>query len=113
MLKIVCEKAQEIRIAHLSGSIDSSARAQFEEASSLQLHTSNLIIDLGGVHFMDSAGLAGLVGIIQGFKQAGQECILAAASPVVTKILKITAIDQLTSVESTMEKAFERLNVNS
>ncbi|MFN8009027.1 MAG: STAS domain-containing protein [Terriglobia bacterium] len=113
MLKIVCEKTNNIRIAHLSGSIDSSAQAQFEEASSLQLPTSSLIVNLEGVNFMDSAGLAGLVGVIRGFKQAGQECVLAAASPVITKILKITAIDQLTCVESTLEKAFEKLSENS
>jgi anti-sigma B factor antagonist len=109
-MKIICEKTRDIRIARLSGSIDSTARIQFEEAPCLQLHTTGVVIDLAGVDFMDSAGLAVLVGVIQGFKEAGQKCVLAAAPPVIMKILKITAIDQLTPVETTTEKAFERFN---
>ena len=108
-MKINCEETLRHVIVRLSGSVDMSAGAQFRESPFIGSHSNDLILDLSEVDFMDSAGLAALVLIIRAQKAAGKKCVLASPTPIVAKILKITAIHQLAPIEPSVESAIQLL----
>lgn len=111
-MKICCEKLEDVTIVKLTGCIDVLANSQFSASLDLQSRQDDLIIDLSGIAFMDSAGLGGLVLLIRNIKQCGGRCILASPPPLVLKILKVTAIHQMTRIEPSVEKALLSLKGN-
>jgi anti-sigma B factor antagonist len=108
-MNITCETTGDAMSARIDGSIDASAVAAFNQSPELQSKMRDIVIDLAGVDFMDSAGLGALVMLIRGYREAGRKCVLASAPPIVAKILKVTSIHQLTPVAPDMEQAFQLL----
>ena len=56
--------------------------------------TAHLVIDLGGVTFLDSSGLKVLVSTRKRAEQAGQSMSLVAVPRVVMRVLTVTALDK-------------------
>jgi anti-anti-sigma factor len=54
-----------------------------------------VVLDLGGVTFMPSLSLGGLIGLCQVFKARGQRLVLVNMEPPVRNILAITRLDRL------------------
>ena len=108
-MTITSETRDGFTVAHLSGSLDLPAGKQFRESAEIEARQSDLILDMAQVDYMDSAGLAALVLVIRGHKSAGKRCALAAPTPIVAKILKITAIHQLAPIEDSLEGAIRLL----
>ena len=55
----------------------------------------DLVIDLGNVEFIDSAGLGVLVGIYKRVKQRGQRVAVARAQPYVARVMRIIKLDRV------------------
>src|SRR5882672_4754707 len=108
-MTITFETLDGFAVAHLSGSLDSSAGKQFRESVQVEARRKDLILEMAQVDFMDSAGLAALVLVIRGQKSAGKRCALAAPTPIVAKILKVTAIHQLAPIEDSLGRALRLL----
>jgi anti-anti-sigma factor len=108
-MTITSETRDGFAVAHLSGSLDSPAGKHFRETPEIEARKTDLILDMAKVDFMDSAGLAALVLVIRGHKSAGKRCALAAPTPIVARILKITAIHQLAPIEDSLEGAIRVL----
>jgi anti-sigma B factor antagonist len=108
-MNITCEMQAGHSIAQLSGSLDMSAGAQFRGTECIEARNKDLILDLSRVDFMDSAGLAALVLVVRAYKSAGKRCVLAAPTPIVGRILKVTAVHQLAPVEDSVDKAVRLL----
>ncbi|MEU8224016.1 STAS domain-containing protein [Kribbella sp. NPDC048915] len=66
-----------------------------------------VVLDLSGVDFMDSSGLGVLVGAHKEAGNRGGALILAAPSPRVQKIFKVTRLHKVFSVHDTPEDAVE------
>lgn len=58
-------------------------------------HRGLLTVDLGELTFCDAAGLGALAKLAGHARQAGRELRLAAASPSVLKIMRITGMDSV------------------
>ncbi len=56
---------------------------------------SDVVIDLGNLEFIDSAGLGVLVGIYKRVKQRGQRVAVARAQPYVARVMKIIKLDRV------------------
>lgn len=108
-MTITSETRDGIAVARLSGSLDLPAGKQFRESAEIEARKNDLILDMAQVDYMDSAGLAALVLVIRGHKSAGKRCALAAPTPIVAKILKITALHQLAPIEESIEGAIRLL----
>lgn len=108
-MTIRSETRDGIAVARLSGSLDLPAGKQFRESAEIEARKNDLILDMAQVDYMDSAGLAALVLVIRGHKSAGKRCALAAPTPIVAKILKITALHQLAPIEESIEGAIRLL----
>ena len=111
-MTIITETRDGVTVAHLSGSLDMPAGKKFRETAEIEARTSDLILDMAQVDFMDSAGLASLVLVIRGYKSAGKRCALSAPSPIIAKILKMTAIHQLAPIEESLDTAIKLLKRN-
>lgn len=68
-----------------------------------------IVLDLGGVEFMDSSGLGVLVGAHKETAAHGGALVLAAASPRVHKIFKVTKLHKVFALYETVDKAVESL----
>ncbi len=108
-MNIHCEQHEHHLTVHITGAIDISAGSQFRELGLLDPRDTDLLIDLSQVEFLDSAGLAALVLVIRAHKSAGRVCVLAAPTPIVSRILKLTAIHQLVYISDTIEGATRHL----
>ena len=67
--------------------------------------TANLVIDLGGVTFLDSSGLKVLVSAKKRTEQAGKTMSLVAVPHVVMRVLTVTAMDKVFSIYDSVDDA--------
>lgn len=61
--------------------------------------TERLVIDLGGVEFIDSTALSVLVRALRRLRHAGGDLILRAPRPNARKILNLTGLDRVMTIE--------------
>lgn len=64
-----------------------------------------LVLDLAGLEFIASVGLATLVRVLKRARARGGDLYLAAPAPEVGRILRITRLDGVFSVYATAEEA--------
>ena len=64
-----------------------------------------LVIDLGGVEFLDSTGLGVLVADLTGPVEAGGSLSLVCPQERVLKLFRITGLDEVFTVYSTVDEA--------
>jgi len=81
----------------VSGELDLAAAEDFERAlrASLASADTELALDLGAVTFLDSSALAVLLRVASEAEARGRRLRLAAASPVVRRVIEIAAVDGL------------------
>lgn len=93
-----------VRIVEVTGEIDMLTSPQLREAL-IGLHdrgVTRMVVDLGGVDFLDSTGLGVLVGVLKRFRAHDGALLLAALHPNVHKVFEVT---QLASVFPIFETA--------
>jgi anti-sigma B factor antagonist len=84
-----------------TGDIDLAARPTVDGAlADLSDDGRNLIIDLDGVTFMDSTGLALLVDFHNQRERRGATLTVRSPPPIVRRILELTAVDQILRISS-------------
>ena len=64
-----------------------------------------LILDLGAVPFIDSAGIGALVNCFVSRQKNGRRLLLAAPSDMVQKLFKVTRVNQLFETFPTLDAA--------
>lgn len=65
----------------------------------------DVVVDLGRVDFLDSTGLGVLVGALKRLRAVGGTFRLVCAKEPLLKIFRITALDQVFPIHSTVEAA--------
>jgi anti-sigma B factor antagonist len=88
-------------IVRLSGEIDistiSSVRLVVQEL--LETDIESIVLDLSDVRFMDSSGIGILVAAHRRAQARGTALTLRHPTPIVAKVLALTHVDQLVTVE--------------
>jgi anti-sigma B factor antagonist len=91
-LTISIEHDQDTMVACLTGDLDGDTCAQLSAALAAGAPTGSLVIDLGGLTFIDSSGITELV-------EAREACIkrkatftLRSTTPPVRRVLEITGL---------------------
>jgi anti-sigma B factor antagonist len=72
--------------------------------------TPRLLIDLGGVPFVDSAGLGALIGGIRRVRELGGDVAVACPRPTLTRLLHTTGFDRIVTVTETVAEAAQALS---
>jgi anti-sigma B factor antagonist len=81
----------------VAGRIDASnaARIESELLAAIELSGSALIIDLGQLSYMSSAGLRVMLVAAKRAKAAGGKAVIQGAQPAVAEVLKMSGFDRI------------------
>lgn len=93
-------------VVALTGELDADTASHFRSliAEHLLAGPGNLVLDLSGLTFIDSAGLAAIVATDKGVRRAGTRLVLAAPGRNVRNVLHLTGLDAvLTTVDGLPE----------
>ena len=103
---MVVEVASENEIA-LSGRLDVSAAAEVREVlhEALDLGMGDLVVDLSGVEVVDATGLGVLLGADRRAKLVGRRIVLRDASPRVMRILRVTRLYRVLTLDAQVDQA--------
>ncbi len=85
--------------------LDSAPKLLTEVVDQLQAGTTELVIDLTGLAFIDSSGLGTLVGCWRRAQQAGATLIVANPNEDVSMTLEITGLDQILPIRDEKQAA--------
>ena len=84
-------------VVHVSGEIDLSAKALFQERLDdvIEANDDDVVVDLAGVSFIDSTGLSVLLHARERLETAGRKLMIVRPSPPVTRVLELAGLDAL------------------
>jgi anti-anti-sigma factor len=85
-------------IVQASGELDVASAPQLR-ASLVALDQGAVILDMAAVTFMDSSGISVLLGAHQRAVDLGHQLTVRSPSPQVTKVLAITGVDEVLTIE--------------
>jgi len=109
LLEIHVDERDRYSVCRPVGELDAFTVGQFREALSELTGVQALLIDLGGVPFLDSAGLGALIGGVRRAREAGGDVAVYGARPAVARLLHTTGFDRVASVADDEEGAAEAL----
>ena len=101
--------SQKKMSAYLEGEIDHHSAAPIREEIDREIMLRKpevLIIDFGGVTFMDSSGIGLVMGRYRTIALSGGKLIVSNLSPQFYKIMKLSGIEKIASI-SKRENAYE------
>ncbi len=93
-----------------SGELDAYSVAQFREAFAELGEERRLIVNLGGVQFMDSAGLGALIGGIRKVRENDGRIGVLCDRPNISRLLHTTGFDRIVPVKEVLEEAVAALD---
>src|SRR5688500_297086 len=103
-LQVSTARRGSFAVVTVVGEVDlGTASSLAEEVSTATSDGANLVIDLGGVTFLDSSGLKVLVSALKRTEQAGKSLSLVAVPRVVMRVLTVTALDKVFSIYDTVD----------
>ncbi len=105
------ERASGIKVVHIQGDLDSMGTHMVEEAfnTALMGQTGQVVIDLGRVSFISSAGMAMLLVKGKMLRQGGGKLSIAAPSTRVLEVLSLAGFHELFEVYPTLDEALSTL----
>ena len=65
----------------------------------------DLVVDLSGVEYIDSSGIASLVEAFQESRNRGTHFVLAAVSPAALRVFELARLDHVFTLHDTLEDA--------
>ena len=88
--------------AYLTGELDHHSAKEMREAvdNAVELNMpSKLVLDFGGVSFMDSSGIGLVMGRYRTLLKTGAQLYITGASPQIYKVMKLAGIERLAKLE--------------
>jgi len=97
-------------VLEVQGDVDLAKSPDLREAIRAALDTgpSKLVVDLGGVSYMDSSGVATLVEALKRSKNSGASMVLCSLAPPVMSIFEIARLDQVFVVADSVDEAIAK-----
>jgi anti-sigma B factor antagonist len=114
-MKIQSSAQGDIQILELSGELDYHSspelREKLTELTSKQ--SPKILVNLAGVDYMDSSGIATFVEAFQKSKRYQGRLILAALTPTVRGVFEIAKLDSIFEIAPTVKEAIDGLSVKA
>jgi anti-sigma B factor antagonist len=109
--KIQDNEKNKIGILVVEGEIDmfSSPSLRDKLVPFFEKGAKGIIVDLLGVSFMDSSGIATLVEGLQWSKKSNKAFVLTGVGTNVMNALSLTKLDNVFTIESDMDDAYKKL----
>jgi len=114
-MKIQSTNQGDINILELSGELDYHSSPELrEKLTELTLKQApKILVNLGGVDYMDSSGIATFVEAFQKAKRYQGRLILAALTPTVRGVFEIAKLDSIFEITSTVADAVKSLGAKA
>ena len=115
-MEITSQQIADVTLIQIQGRIDHKTATDFENALRPHLKQclageyKKLLMDLGGVDFMTSAGLRALMIAAKTCDKGKGEIAVAALQPGIKEIFKISRFDLVLKIFPTVESALENLS---
>jgi anti-sigma B factor antagonist len=108
-IQVKREKLPEATVVSIAGSVDiySSPELRGELKVALDGKVKRLVIDMGGVAFVDSSGLATLIEALQKTQGYSGKLLLCNLSPKVLGVFQLANLDRIFQIRDTREAALE------
>lgn len=99
-----------LRMIVLRGELHMATVSGFEAAldRARQAHPRAVVADLGEVTFIDSSGLAAMLGALRALGRAGVRLLVACANPTVLRLFEVTGTHATFEIVPTREQALAR-----
>lgn len=91
--------ATHLPLVRLAGDLDYSRRVEIEAALLAHLDHSAVLVDMSEVSFLDSAAISTLIKALKAYRARGTNLILANPSVPVQKMLEITGLRRIFTIE--------------
>jgi anti-sigma B factor antagonist len=111
-MKVVIEESGGLVLCKPIGDLDAFSVSQFRQVVADFASAPWLVFHLGGVGFMDWAGLGALVGGIRRVREHGGDAAVVCPRPALTSVLHTTGLDLIVSVTTSTEDARRQLLPN-
>lgn len=115
MLSINCIIRQDVLCVRVGGELDHHTAVNLKDQITEEITKSNirnLIINLEELHFMDSSGIGVLLGRYNQIKDQGGRMVLCCALPAIVKLLEMSGIFKIMTLEVSEQDAFRSLEVS-
>lgn len=102
---LIRPQSQWSQVLQPSGSLNANTALQFQaqlNAAVLSEHHSSLVVDLGAVESIDSAGLMTLVSALKIAQRLNKRFILCSASHPIRMVLEMTQLDGVFEIAETL-----------
>jgi anti-anti-sigma factor len=115
-MKFTTQQIADVTLIHIQGRIDHKTAKDFENTLKPLLddcvagHYKKILMDLGDVGFMTSAGLRVLMIAAKTCDEQKGEIAVAALQPLIKEIFKISRFDLILRVFPTVQSALENLS---
>lgn len=105
-MKMQTDRIGESSIVTLTGDVDLRHSPALRKAlMELMFDRRPVVVDLSGVTYVDSSGIAGLVEAYQMARKNGTTFALAAISDPVRRVLQLARLDRVFTIADTVEAA--------
>lgn len=85
--------------------LETAPRLKSRLAEAVENGTSNIVVNLAAVEFLDSSGLGVLIGGLKRCKEAGGMLALVSPRRPVRKVLSVTGLDRVFPIHDTVDEA--------
>jgi anti-sigma B factor antagonist len=107
---VICtDVAGGVTVGHAVGELDAFNATEFRSKMEAIASSSRVVLDLGGVSFVDSAGLGVLIGAVRRVHELGGDVTLASPRPALERLLHDTGVLRIVRVAATTGGAIEAL----
>lgn len=107
---VVDRIAPDVVVLHVSGELDTTSSSEL--TTPLETHVVSghraVVVDLGGVRFLGSAGLEALVLGQQRADQAGVDFVVVASARAALRPIEATGLDSVFTILGSVDEAVER-----
>jgi len=112
-MKIQVVQQGDLQVVELSGELDyhSSPELRGKLGELITKRSPRILVNLSGVDYMDSSGIATFVEAFQKTKRYQGRLVLAALTPSVRGVFEIAKLDSIFEITSSVSEAADRLNV--
>lgn len=111
-MKISATNQGDVQVLELSGELDYHSSPELREKLTelTTKQSSKILVNLNGVDYMDSSGIATFVEAFQKTKRYQGRLILAELTPTVRGVFEIAKLDSIFEIAATVAEAKDRLN---
>lgn len=106
-LTVTVEDRGTSTVAYVSGEIDAYTAPELRSTLLNLANTQHpdLVLDMGGVSFLDSTGLGCLIGALNRQRKTGGTLRLASVDDRILKIFRITCLDEVFEIHADLDSA--------